>query len=153
MADGLKISFDVKKIGAGVLAKLNGLNPESLMRPIAFDLVALMTERIHDNGVGSDGALIKAEGYSSSYLRTRQTKYNRTSDPKVIISLTRQLENDWSVVQINGGYGIGFKNPFNYQKAGWMHDLFGDRIFHLSKPEREYAVKRFKELISEQFNK
>lgn len=153
MADGIRLKFDVKKLSADLQARLALIaNPETLLRPVAFDLVAQMTERIHERGTGSDGAPIKAGGYSEGYLRYRQEKHNRSADPKVIISLTRQLENDWSVVAFGKGYGIGFKNPFNYQKAGWMHDLFGDRIFKLSADEKAYAQKRFKELISEQFN-
>lgn len=149
----MKLKLDTAGFGDKLRAKLALIsNPQTMLRPIAFDLVAKMTERIHDKGTGSDGAPISAKGYSSSYLKTRQSKFNRTADPKVIISLTRQLENDWSVVAIQGGYGIGFKNTFNYQKAGWMHDLFGDRIFNLSEEEKTYAQERFKELVNEQFN-
>lgn len=147
----MKFKLDISKLEGKIGDKVANLNPQTLLRPIAFDLIAKMTERIHDQGMGSDGQPIKAGGYSSSYLKYRQKYHNRSADPKVIISLTRQLENDWSVVQTQGGYGIGFKNQINYDKVGWMHDLFGDRIFHLSTEEREYAQSRFKELVSEQF--
>lgn len=154
----IRLKVDTAKLGASLKAKLALIaNPETLLRPIAFDLVALMTERIHDQGMGSDGSPIKDGGYSEPYLKYRQEKHNRSANPLVILSLTRQLENDWSVVAIQGGYGIGFKNTFNYQKAQWMSDLFAkggnnNRIFSLSAKERSYAQKRFKELISEQFN-
>src|SRR5690606_38168279 len=46
-------------------------------------------------------------------------KYNRSSDTKVIISLTRQLENDWSVIATDKGYGVGFLNKQNLDKARW----------------------------------
>lgn len=153
MADGLTLKIDLTGIAEKLKAKFQTIaNPEYVLRPVAFDLIALMTERIHDKGLGSDGSLIKAGGYDSGYLKFRQEKHNRTADKKVIISLTRQLENDWSVIQIKGGYGIGFKNSFNYQKAQWMHDIFGDRVFRLSASERQYATKRFNELVSDQFN-
>ncbi len=45
--------------------------------------------------------------------------FNRGSDPKVIISLTRELENDYVAVSTEDGkgYGISFLNQFNYDKS------------------------------------
>lgn len=122
-------------------------NPEYLLRPVAFDLVAMMTQRIHDEGVASDGSPIGT--YSNPYLKVRQNKYNRTSDNKVVVSLTRQLENDWSVVDIAKGYGIGFKNQHNRDKAGWVEETYDKQIFSLSKTEHEYAQKRWQELVQD----
>lgn len=53
--------------------------------------------------------------------------YNRTADTKVIFSLTRQMENDFSLdggkdepIKTANGYGVGWKNPVNTQKAEWL---------------------------------
>lgn len=48
---------------------------------------------------------------------TARPNYQRSSDPKVILSLTRQMENDLSVIDTPTGYGIGYLNPFNMEKA------------------------------------
>jgi hypothetical protein len=49
-------------------------------------------------------------------MRERQEN-KRGEDRKVIVSLTRQLENDWAVLGTQTGYGIGFNNPLNRDKA------------------------------------
>lgn len=147
--DALRLKIDLSGLADKIAERLSTLaNPEYLLRPVAFDLVALMTERIHDKGQASDGSQIGT--YSSGYMAVRQAKYKRTADTKVIISLTRQLENDWSVIKSGNGYGVGFKNKHNYDKSGWVENTYKKPIFSLSQAEREYAQKRFAELIDEQ---
>jgi hypothetical protein len=77
-------------------------------------------------------------------------KYNRTSDTKVIFSLTRQMENDFGLkenkepIKTNTGYGVGFKNPDNTQKAEWLTETGVGRkkkvftgVYELSDMERQ----------------
>ncbi|GEO08773.1 hypothetical protein [Segetibacter aerophilus] len=67
-------------------------------------------------------------------------KYNRTSDNKVIASLTRQMENDMKVIAIkSGSYGIGYTNALNYNKSQWVEKTYKQegRIFSLSPDEVE----------------
>lgn len=65
-------------------------------------------------------------------------KYNRTNDPKVILSLTRQMENDLSVVESGTGYGIGYTNPENFKKAGYCEATYKKKILsQLTKEEKE----------------
>lgn len=124
---------------------------QALLRPVAFDVIALMTDRIHDRGQAADGSQIGE--YSNSYLRLRE-KNKRGQDKKIIVSLTRQLENDWAVIPTENGYGVGFNNPFNKQKAEWVEGNKGKVIFKLSKEEREQVVlslrEQAKKLISGQ---
>lgn len=49
-------------------------------------------------------------------------KYNRSNDTKVVISLTRQMENDMVVIPTELGAGIGYNNSHNLQKVEWMED-------------------------------
>lgn len=66
--------------------------------------------------------------------------YNRDADPKVILSLTRQMENDLSVVETPDGYGIGYLNDFNYQKAIWCEETYKKPILsQLTSDELIYA--------------
>lgn len=76
-------------------------------------------------------------------------KYNRTADTKVIVSLTRQLENDWSVIATPKGYGIGFKNPFNLQKMRWVEEGKGKKIGDLTPDEEKYTIDYLNDLVSE----
>lgn len=74
-------------------------------------------------------------------------QYHRSADPKVIISLTRQLENDWSVIATDKGYGVGFLNPLNLQKARWAEATYKKDIFRLSPAELKFVEMRIGELV------
>jgi hypothetical protein len=74
--------------------------------------------------------------------------YHRSTDTKIIVSLTRQLENDWAVIATNTGYGIGFNNVFNAQKARWVEEHKSKIIFNLSAEEKQYITERLQELVN-----
>lgn len=78
--------------------------------------------------------------------------YNRDSSTKVIISLTRQLENDYSVQPTNKGYGIGFNNKFNKEKSEWVEETYKKIIFNLSAEEKKYITERIDELVDGAIN-
>lgn len=144
----MRIRTNISIVSDSIRKKLNILNDrEYLLRPVAFDVITLMTERIHGEGKASNDTPIG--DYSSNYLQLRQKKFKRSADTKIIVSLTRQLENDWSVIATDKGYGIGFLNPLNFQKAGWVEDNKDKVIFKLSKKEKEYAQKRLQELVQD----
>lgn len=131
------IKTNIGEVTESINAKLAKLgDKEYIPRTLSFDLIDLMTKRIHIDGLAADGSGIGT--YNKDYLSLRQKKYNRTSDNKIIVSLTRQLENDWSVIATDAGYGIGFLNPFNLQKARWVEENKGKKIFSLSGPEQQY---------------
>jgi len=148
----VRIKTNIGQVTGAIAERLKVLiNKEYLLRPVAFGLIDKMTQRIHIDGKGSDGGAIG--NYSNAYLKARQSKpYNRTGDTKIIVSLTRQLENDWSVIATDKGYGIGFKNPFNFQKARWVEEGKGKRIFDLTQDEQVYATEYLNELISDALN-
>lgn len=127
----------------GKLAKLG--DKEYIPRILSFDLIDLMTKRIHVDGLASDESQIGS--YNSQYLRLRQSKYSRSGDRKIIVSLTRQLENDWSVIATDAGYGIGFLNPLNFQKARWVEENKGKKIFSLSPTEQQYVNDTVNQLV------
>lgn len=66
-------------------------------------------------------------------------RYNRTADTKVILSLTRQMENDLSVLPSGNGYGIGYNNPDNYKKSQYNEETYKKKIWNLTKEEKELA--------------
>lgn len=139
---------------------------DRLFRTLAVSLIPEMRQRIHVDGKKSDESTIGT--YSNSYLKRRQNKpYNRTADSKVILSLTRQMENDLSVVDDGkGSYGVGFKNKAiykptmkrstkakirivsNLQKALWMEEKYGE-IYSPTKSEREVLKRAADKFINE----
>jgi hypothetical protein len=144
----ISISTNINGVTTVLLRKLEVLrDPRPLLRVVAFDVVSMMTERIHDRGEAADGGKIGT--YSNSYLALRQRKYKRKADKEVKVSLTRQLENNWSVISTTNGWGIGFTNGFNAQKMRWVEQQKGKKIAALTTSERDYAVAKIKSLIAE----
>ena len=153
----ITIKSNIKVITGRIKQQLEQLkNKEYLLRPVAIEVIPMMTERIHQKGEASDGNQIGT--YSSGYLKLRERGNKkqqipvRGSDSKVIVSLTRKLEQDWSVIATQNGYGIGFLNPFSLQKARWVEENKDKKIFNLSKAEQQYAVDRINELIADALN-
>lgn len=160
-------------------------NKDYLLRPVAIEVMPLMTKRIHQDGQAADGSQIGT--YSNEYMKLRtgnygnskkvsrgknkgklkdagtftkgaevgaaRPKYNRSSDTKVIVSLTRQLENDWSVMETPKGYGIGFTNAFNADKLRWVGEIKDKDLGQLSVEEIDSAFERVNELLEDAFSK
>lgn len=149
-------SLTIKTNIEGVLTSMGQefetiFNKEYLLRPVAIETIPNMTDRIHQRGEASDGSQIGT--YSNPYLRYRVKHAKRSADTKVIVSLTRQLENDWSVLETPNGYGIGFTNSFNADKLRWVEEVKGKVISELTASELDYVETRINELISDAFNK
>lgn len=126
-------------------------NPKPLLRVVAADVLVMMTARIHEEGKAADGSQIGT--YNNRYLQLRNKKFRRSKDTKIIVSLTRQLENDWSVLATPKGWGIGFKNLLNAQKLQWVEEQKKKRIGALTEEETQYAVNKLKSLVNEELKK
>lgn len=146
----LTIKTNIGQVFGQLKRKLEILKDrEYLLRPVAIEIIPMMTERIHQKGADSDGGQIGT--YSNSYLKQRE-KNKRGKDTKVIVSLTRQLENDWAVVATEKGYGIGFNNKLNVDKMRWVESQKKKIIATLSENERQYAIERINELVNAALN-
>lgn len=85
----------------------------------------------------------------SAKAGSARPKYNRTADPKVIASLTRQMENDEKVIPLGAAhYGIGFSNKHNFDKSQWVEATYQKKIFSTSEEERDTVIA-----IAEKFAK
>lgn len=93
------------------------LNPDQMLRTIATSITPVLRKRVHEDGLDASGKGIGT--YNPEYLKQRISKYNRTADRKIVLSLTRQMENDMKPIPLpsGDGWGIGYSNPFNYEKA------------------------------------
>ena len=133
------------------------LDVNKFIKTGAFDALSQMTERIHEKGEAADGSGIGT--YTNNYLKLRQKKpYNRTADSKIIVSLTRRLENDWGVIQTDkGNWAIAFLNRqkgtktdiTSGEKMKFVEESSGKTIAALSKPETEQLVKTILKGIDE----
>jgi hypothetical protein len=146
------ISVNIASTMPGLTAKMRAaFNEREHLRAVATNVMAIMTVRIHEDGNASDNTPIGT--YSKAYLAKRKNHYNRNSDSKVIVSLTRQLENDWAVIATKQGWGVGFNNPFNAQKFRWVEDAKGVKIGNLTSDEKEIALIILLDAIHKQISK
>lgn len=116
-----------------VALTLTELQRDKMTRLQAVSLMAVMRERIHVQGKDSSGAPIGT--YTPAYMRTR-VKAKRGTSTKVILSLTRAMEDSYEVYPIANGYGIGFNTMENMQKARWCEDTYKKPIFAPTAEER-----------------
>lgn len=112
-------------------------NPESVSRSAAVAVMPELRERIHVEGKDEKGGQIGE--YTLSYLKLRQRKYNRTSDSKVVASLTRQLENSYILGTIGKSYGISVATPLSFDKIKWLTEKYGD-VWMLTEGEKQIAL-------------
>lgn len=132
----MEITSNIPFVVGNILAKFRELdNPETVSRAAAVAVLPEFRNRIHVDGKKSDGSAIGT--YSNSYLKLRQRPpYNRTSDPDVIASLTRQLENGYVLKATENGYTIGNASPYNDEKIKHLEEKYGE-IFQLTEAEKD----------------
>lgn len=148
----LKISSNLKSVTSELIGKLKSIQEENgptrdlMLRTIAFDTVAGIKQRIHVEGKNSADQSLGE--YTNSYMRIREAN-NRGTNKKVIFSLTRQMENDFTVVAGSGatGYALGFKNNDNAQKAEWLQE---NKKFGRVYDPTEYEIEHMR-VVAEQF--
>jgi hypothetical protein len=155
--DKMGLTVDLSRIKA-IQAKIDSfgsveaVNTDKMLRGIASTMCADIVERIHEKGEKADSSQIGT--YSASYMKQRKKK--GYSGSKVVLSYERQMQNDFGIgavdpIKINGvGYGLGFKNSFNADKAQWMEDRYGD-IYKLQKREKEKVIALANDFIDDTF--
>jgi len=74
--------------------------------------------------------------------------YHRDSNTTVILSLTRQQENDWSVIETGTNqFGLGYKNPLNFSKSQWEEETYKKKIFALTPEEQKKADQTINDYV------
>lgn len=131
-------------------AMLTLQNSDSLLREICTSMIGETFDRIHKDGQKADGSQIGQ--YSTNYLKLRQkAPYKRSSDPKVILVLTSDMSNNYSIVPLSEKeYALGFTNPTEAQKADWLEERYG-KIWALTEQELEGVHNIIQEFINNAF--
>jgi hypothetical protein len=81
-----------------------------------------------------------------------RTIYNRDNNSDVVLSLTRQMEKDMDAtgpIRIENGYGIGYSNDFNYEKAIWNEQRYKKPVWNLTKNEVNTVNEIVKKYVDE----
>lgn len=175
----LHLDSNMDEVITLIRGRLEGIDIEEMTALQASSVISEIRKRIHVDGRASDGSAIG--DYTSGYLKVRsgiyssskvsksgrvrsagaftkgrnkggqRPKYNRGGDPKVILSLTRQMESDMVIVPLENGTGIGYTNEENFKKSQWAENTYKKTIFHLTKEEREIVFTTGQDYIDELF--
>lgn len=103
---------------------------------------------------GANAGKIKDAGVFSRGKKKGQPRpqYKRSADPKIVVSLTKGIENDWTALPTDRGWGVGFKKPYNYQKLRWVEAQKKRKIGSPTKEEYEATMKELRTLVQEILN-
>ena len=110
----------------------------------------MIRKRVHVDGNASDGSPIG--NYTKSYKERIRPKHGRKEGYKVVLSLTRAMENGMVLYPIPNGTGIGYLTKELLQKAKWQEKraCYGFRpIWTPTKEEREMVLKIGQDYIDE----
>lgn len=151
----LKLKIDTKGL-SNLEKRMPSLEiKKGITKKVAFDVIHLMTQRIHIRGEKADGSTIGP--YSKKYLEGAREKANRT-EKSIVFALTSQLERSWTIVATERGYGIGFQGRrldgkiSNAELAAILKTKYPG-VFVLSDSERKFAVDYIKDLYIEALRK
>ncbi len=144
----VEVSNRIKSKLAGL--QRGGEYEDKLLRSVTNAMVSEVGNRIHQKGLNGNGAEIGT--YKPSYMRVRESaKYNRDSSTKVILSLTKQMELDFTAINEGGKYGLGFKNEHNFEKATWMEEKYKN-VYKLTPEENQQVTDITVDFIKKLFN-
>jgi hypothetical protein len=125
-----------------VTAAMSEIDIDKMTRLQASSLMAMIRKRVHVDGNASDGSPIG--NYTKSYKERIRPKHGRKEGYKVVLSLTRAMENGMVLYPIPNGTGIGYLTKELLQKAKWQEKraCYGFRpIWTPTKEEREMVLK------------
>lgn len=138
----MTFSSNLPTVLSTVNMKLTALQGDEMTRLQALSLTAVMKNRIFIEGKDSNGTQIGT--YTPAYVKYTRKKAGRGTDNKVIISLTRQLENGMSPRALETGevgYGIYLRSTEDMQKARWCEETYQKPIFAPTAEERSLVVQ------------
>jgi len=117
---------------------------ERLAGEAAITLLALIKRRIFQEGLNSNNEPIGT--YSDSYIEFRMEEYNWGPSEDIILELTGQMREDFTVGESSEGYGLGFQNPFNAEKLEENEKRFGE-VASPTDEEQQQFIEALKQTI------
>ncbi len=140
----IKISSNIGAVAASLTTKLKefqGSIKDKVLRTVAVDELAKVKVRIHQDGKNADDAQIGE--YSSAYLKYRQKKpFNNTASSTIIFSLTRKMQNDFTVLPTEKGYGLGWLSTLRSEPKA---ETKSKKQSKSKKPLTNYEISQFLE--------
>lgn len=141
---------------------------DSLLRSVAFRMLADTRDRIHNEGLRATGSPIGT--YSPEYMKLRtdsykskvytrgekkglkRPQYKLLPDTNIIFFLTGAMQNNYKVIAISDTeYGLGFDIVDEGNKSVWLADRFGSDIWQLSDSELSTMESIIQQFVNDAF--
>lgn len=147
----IELETNTLQICDGVIKQLSSLDIGKLTRLQASTLMAQMRRRIHVEGLDANGEPIGT--YTPSYVKYARKKAGRQEGNKVVLSLTRTMENAMIDKPLDeNSAGIGYATAEQLQKSKWCEETYGKKIFAPTKEERDLMDEIAKDYINKALN-
>lgn len=149
----LRVETNMDVVVSKMVANMSTIDIDKMTRLQASSLLAMIRKRVHVEGRASDGAPIG--NYSKHYRDRIRPKYGRKEGSKVVLSLTRAMENGMVLTPITNGTGIAYLTKELLQRAKWQEKrvCYGSRpIWSPTAEERDMVMKIGQKYIDEHFN-
>lgn len=109
-----------------LLQRMTVLNKTNVLeRRVATTMLGVTADRIFTQGKAQDES---TETYSKEYIKQR-VRDGYPASSKVIFQATRQMANDFSVINQGNEIGLGFKNQTNADKSEWVEATYEKSVF------------------------
>jgi hypothetical protein len=141
----MKIESNLSSVIQNLSFKINSLeDSDKLFRTAAFDSVALISDRVQQDGLKTNDTLIKSF-YSKGYGQKRRK--NGLQTQFVDLTFSGDMMGDFVPAPIIGGWAAGFRSQKQGDKADWNEERFGT-IFNLSADELSTVTKGINDYIN-----
>ncbi len=133
----MKIESNLASVMQNIQIDLTSLkDADKLFRQAAFDSVALISDRVQQDGLKTNETPIKSF-YSLAYGKKRRKEGLQTQ--YVDLTFDGDMMDDFTAAQSGNEYHAGFRSEKQGQKADWNEQRFGT-IFNLSGKETKTVV-------------
>jgi len=141
----MKIESNLSSVIQDLSFKITSLeDADKLFRVAAFDSVALISDRVQQDGLKTNETPIKSF-YSVGYAKKRKKKGLQTQF--IDLTFSGDMMGDFVPAPIIGGWAAGFRGGKSSEKADWNEDRFGT-IFNLSTDELNVVTKGINDYIN-----
>lgn len=141
----MKIESNLASVIQNLSFKITSLeDADKLFRTAAFDSVALISDRVQQDGLKTNDTPIKSF-YSAGYGKKRRKAGLQTQF--IDLTFSGDMMGDFIPATIIGGWAAGFRGEKASQKADWNEERFGT-IFNLSTDELNVVTKGINDYIN-----
>jgi len=146
----MTIKTNIQDVFGGIAKQLQSSMLDKVDRALYSSLLGVEKTRIFEEGKDSSGSQIGK--YTPGYVKRRVKKFGQSSDPKVIIALTNELQNDYKVVPDGKGWGLGVTNELNYAKVKFVENTYKKDIFLPTEDHQKMFVDGVQLYVNNQLN-